>query len=94
MNRAILYGEIVSPANFDHTGNGTPVFNFKVQCTERHNDRTFVETHNVTAWGGLASMLFEAWRSDTIAKGKRVLVEGRISTKDGGLEIHAKRVEW
>jgi single-strand DNA-binding protein len=82
INRATLVGNAGKDAEIRYTGTGKAVATFSVATTENWTDKASgqkqerTEWHNVKAWNWLAE-----YCGENVKKGKRVLVEGRITTR-------------
>lgn len=83
LNKATIIGNLTRDPNLRYTGNGTAVCSFGV-ATNRSwtpsdgGERVEqVEYHNIVAWSKLAEIC-----DQLLGKGDKVLVEGRIQTRD------------
>lgn len=81
MNKAIILGNLGADPELRYTQNGKAVANFRVATNEswtdkdgKKQDRT--EWHRVVVWEKLAELCGEY-----LAKGRQVLVEGKIQTR-------------
>src|SRR5580698_4276160 len=81
INRATLVGNAGKDAEIRYTGSGAPVATFTMATTESWTDKAGqkqerTEWHNIKAWNWLAE-----YCNENVKKGKRVLVEGRITNR-------------
>ena len=81
MNKVILTGNLGADPEVRYTQNGTPVATFSLATTERWKDKDgnkqeSTEWHRIVAWRRLAEIAGEY-----LAKGSKVLVEGRMVTR-------------
>lgn len=103
LNRVFLIGRLTKDPEVRQTSNGTPVANFTIAINRRFRspsgdikeETTFV---GIVAWQKLAELCRQY-----LAKGRAVLVEGKIQnrsweTEDGQkrstLEVRADRIEF
>ncbi len=103
LNRVFLIGRLTKDPEVRQTSNGTPVTNFTIAINRKYKsvsgelkeDTTFV---GIVAWQKLAELC-----KQFLAKGRAVLVEGKMQnrsweTEDGQkrstLEIRADRIEF
>ena len=103
LNRVFLIGRLTKDPEVRQTSNGTPVTNFSIAINRKYKsasgelkeDTTFV---GIVAWQKLAELC-----QQFLAKGRAVLVEGKMQnrsweTEDGQkrstLEIRADRIEF
>lgn len=103
LNRVFLIGRLTKDPEVRQTSNGTPVTNFTIAINRKYKstagelkeDTTYV---GVVAWQKLAELC-----KQFLAKGRAVLVEGKMQnrsweTEDGQkrstLEIRADRIEF
>lgn len=103
LNRVFLIGRLTKDPEVRQTSNGTPVTNFSIAINRKYKsasgelkeDTTFV---GIVAWQKLAELC-----KQFLAKGRAVLVEGKMQnrsweTEDGQkrstLEIRADRIEF
>ena len=83
MNKAILMGNLGADPEVRYTAGGGAVANFRIATTEVWNDRQSgerqerTEWHRIVVWGKQAEHCGEYLR-----KGRSVLVEGRIQTRE------------
>jgi single-strand DNA-binding protein len=81
LNRAQLIGNLTRDPELRYTPNGTAVCSFglatnrswKTDSGEKHDEAEF---HNIVAWNKLAELC-----SQFLVKGRKVYVEGRLSTR-------------
>ena len=103
LNRVFLIGRLTKDPEVRQTSNGTPVANFTIAMNRKYKsgtgelkeDTTYV---GIVAWQKLAELC-----EKFLAKGRAVLVEGKIQnrsweTEDGQkrstLEVRADRIEF
>lgn len=103
LNRVFLVGRLTKDPEIRQTTNGTPVTNFTIAVNRRYknaggewkDETTFV---GIVAWQKLAELC-----KQYLAKGRAVLVEGKLQThswetEDGQkrtlLEVRADRIEF
>ena len=103
VNRVILAGNLGSDPELRHTESGTAVASMRIATNEHWTDKggekkERTEWHRVVVWGKQAEICKEH-----LAKGRPVLVEGRLRTRDYTdkenvkryiTEIHADRVQF
>lgn len=82
MNLVILEGRLGVDPEVRFTQSGQPVANFSLATTNRFTNKAGekqekTEWHRITVWGRLAETC-----GQYLAKGRRVLVTGRIETSD------------
>jgi single-strand DNA-binding protein len=81
LNRVCLLGNLGADPELRYTGNGQPVLNMRMACSESWFDKTAnarkerTEWINVTIWGKRGEAL-----AKILKKGSRALVEGRLQT--------------
>lgn len=81
LNRAQLIGNLTRDPELRYTPNGTAVCSFGLATnrswkTETGEKREEADFHNIVAWNKLAEIC-----SQFLAKGRKVYVEGRLSTR-------------
>lgn len=81
LNRAQLIGNLTRDPELRYTPNGTAVCSFGLATnrtwkTEAGEKREEADFHNIVAWNKLAEIC-----SQFLVKGRKVYVEGRISTR-------------
>lgn len=82
-NQAIILGNITKDPEMRYTPNGQAVINFSVATNRRWTNKETqqpqeeVEFHNIVAWGKLAEIC-----SQILYKGRKVLVAGRLRTRN------------
>jgi single-strand DNA-binding protein len=103
LNRVFLVGRLTKDPEIRQTTNGTPVTNFTIAVNRRYknaagewkDETTFV---GIVAWQKLAELC-----KQYLAKGRAVLVEGKLQThswetEDGQkrtlIEVRADRIEF
>ena len=77
INRMILQGRLVNSPEMRRTQNCTAVCSFRVAWSETVKDRETKLFLNCVAWQGTAEMICKYFR-----KGKELVVEGRLSTRE------------
>ncbi len=80
-NKAIILGNLTRDPESRTLPSGQPVVNFSIATNRTFNDQSgnkkqTVEFHNIVVFGKLADIC-----SRYLAKGKMVLIEGRIQTR-------------
>ncbi len=81
LNRAQLIGNLTRDPELRYTPNGKAVCSFGIATnrywtTESGEKKEEADFHNIVAWGKLAELC-----SQFLAKGRKVFVEGRLSTR-------------
>ncbi len=81
INRATLVGNAGKDAEIRYTGSGVAFASFTMATTDSWTDKAGqkqerTEWHNIKAWNWLAE-----YCGENVKKGKRVLVEGRITNR-------------
>jgi single-strand DNA-binding protein len=81
LNKVQLIGNLTANAEIRETPNGQKVASFSIATNRTWKDASGmkqeqVEFHNISAWGGLATII-EQYTS----KGKKVYIEGRLQTR-------------
>lgn len=81
-NQAIIMGNLTRDPELRTTPNGQSVATFAVATNRSWNDpsgerKDSVEYHDVVAWGKLGELV-----SNYLAKGRKVLVVGRLQTRN------------
>ncbi|MBU4098661.1 single-stranded DNA-binding protein, partial [Patescibacteria group bacterium] len=81
LNRAQLIGRLTRDPELRYTPNGAAVCGFGIATnrtwtTDTGEKREEVEFHNIVAWRKLAEIC-----SQYLSKGKRVYIEGRLTTR-------------
>ena len=77
VNRTILQGRLVNSPEMRRTNNGTAVCSFRVAWSETIKDRETKLFLNCVAWQGTAELICKYWY-----KGKEILLEGKLSTRE------------
>ena len=82
INKVILIGNLGADPEVRYTPGGTAVANFRIATNEVWNDKTGqrqerTEWHRIVAWGKTAENCGEF-----LAKGRSVLVEGKLQTRE------------
>lgn len=94
VNKVILLGNLGQDPEIRYTQAGTPVANLNIATNERirKRDGSVVETttwHRVVLFGRMAEIAKE-----NLAKGKKVYIEGRISTREYLDKENIKRLNF
>ena len=81
LNKVMLIGNLGRDAEMRHTPSGTAVSTLNLATTERWKDKDGekqekTEWHRIIVWGKTAEAL-----SQYLVKGKQILVEGRLQTR-------------
>lgn len=77
INRTILQGRLCADPEMRRIQNGTAVCSFRVAWSETVKDRETKLFLNCVAWQGTAEMICKYWY-----KGKEILLEGKLSTRE------------
>ena len=77
INRTILQGRLCADPEMRRTNNGTAVCSFRVAWSETIKDRETKLFLNCVAWQGTAELICKYWY-----KGKEILLEGKLSTRE------------
>lgn len=77
VNRTILQGRLCADPEMRRTNNGTEVCGFRVAWSETIKDRETKLFLNCVAWQGTAELICKYWY-----KGKEILLEGNLSTRE------------
>ena len=77
VNRMILQGRLCADPEQRYTNNGTAVCSFRVAWSETVKDRETKLFLNCVAWQGTAELICKYWQ-----KGKEILLEGKLSTRE------------
>lgn len=77
INRTILQGRLVNSPEMRRTNNGTAVCSFRVAWSETIKDRETKLFLNCVAWQSTAELICKYWY-----KGKEILLEGKLSTRE------------
>ena len=77
VNRMILQGRLCSDPERRATQNGTTVCSFRVAWSEKVKDRETKLFLPCVAWQGTAELICKYWY-----KGKEILLEGKLSTRE------------
>ncbi len=94
VNKVILLGNLGQDPEIRYTQAGTPVANLNIATNERirKRDGSIVETttwHRVVLFGRMAEIAKE-----NLLKGKKVYIEGRISTREYTDKENIKRLNF
>ena len=81
LNKALIIGNLTRDPEIKTIPNGQTVCNFAVATNRRYKDKdgNTVDTpeyHEVVIWGKPAE-----WASQSLSKGKKVYIEGRLQTR-------------
>ena len=77
VNRMILQGRLCSDPERRATQNGTTVCSFRLAWSEKVKDRETKLFLPCVAWQGTAELICKYWY-----KGKEILLEGKLSTRE------------
>ena len=91
MNKVILIGNLGADPELKYAQSGTAVCNFSLATTEKYTDKSGekqeeTEWHRIVAWGRLAEICGEY-----LSKGKKVVIEGKIRTREWADKDEKKR---
>jgi len=94
VNKVILLGNLGQDPEIRYTQAGTPVANLNIATNERirKRDGSVIETttwHRVVLFGRMAEIAKE-----NLSKGKKVYIEGRISTREYTDKENIKRLNF
>ena len=100
LNQILLIGNAGRDAELRYTQNGAAVANFSMAVNRRYQVRN--ETREDTEWFNVAAWERQAeWVSESVKRGTRVFVDGRLATREYtsgngemrvSLEVNARRV--
>lgn len=76
INKVILMGRLTRDPEMRHTNSGTPVTSFSIAIDNGYGDNKRTDFVNCIAWNKTAEFV-----SKHFAKGKMIIVIGRISTR-------------
>lgn len=76
INKAIIMGRLTRDPELRHTGSGTPVCSFTVAVDNGYGENRQADFINCVAWNKTAEFV-----SKYFAKGKMIIVIGRIATR-------------
>lgn len=103
LNRTFLIGRLTKDPEIRATTNGTPVANFTIAINRRYRSQTGEIKEETTYVGIVAWQKLAELCRQYLAKGRAVLVEGKLQnrnweTEDGQkrstLEVRADRIEF
>lgn len=77
LNHMTLQGRLCDEPEMRTTQSGTPVCSFRVAWSEKYKERETKLFLSCTAWGSTGEMI-----SKYFSKGKEIVVEGKLSTRD------------
>lgn len=98
VNHMTLQGRLCADPEMRTTQSGTSVCSFRVAWSEKYKDRETKLFLECTAWGSTGEMI-----SKYFSKGKEIVVEGKLSTRDWedkqgnkrqSVELTAERVHF
>ena len=87
VNRMILQGRLCSDPELRRTNSGTAVCSFRVAWSEKIKDRETKLFLPCVAWQGTAEMICKHF-----AKGKEIIVEGKLSSREYEDKTGNKRI--
>ncbi len=100
LNQILLIGNAGRDAELRYTQNGTPVANFSMAVSRRYQVRD--ETREDTEWFNVSAWERQAeWAAESIRRGTKVFVDGRLSTREYtsgngearvSLDVNARRI--
>ena len=76
INKAILMGRLTRDPELRHTGSGTPVCSFSIAINNGSGENQTTDYINCVAWNKTAEFV-----NKYFAKGRMIVVVGRISTR-------------
>lgn len=76
INKAILMGRLTRDPELRHTGSGTPVCSFSIAIDNGYGENRQTDFINCVAWNKTAEFV-----NKYFAKGRMIIVDGRISTR-------------
>ncbi len=76
LNRMAMQGRLVRDPELRHTSNDVPVCSFTVAWSEKYKETETKCFLSCTAWRGLGEMV-----SKYFSKGKEIIVEGKLTTR-------------
>lgn len=77
LNHTVLQGRLTRDPELRNTQSGTPVCSFTVAWSEKFKETETKLFLNCTAWRGTGDMV-----SKYFSKGKEIIVEGKLSTRE------------
>lgn len=82
LNKVLLIGNIGRDPEVRYTKDGVPVATFTLATNEYYRDKngekaTRTEWHRIVVWKNLAE-----WSAQYLNKGKQILVEGKLRTRE------------
>lgn len=77
LNHMTLQGRLCADPELRNTQSGTPVCSFRVAWSEKYKETETKLFLNCTAWRGTGEMV-----SKYFSKGKEIVVEGKLSTRE------------
>lgn len=77
INHAEVQGRCVADPELRHTGNGMAVCSFRVAWSKKYKERETKLFLSCTAWGKTGEMI-----ANNFTKGKEIIVEGELSTRE------------
>ena len=91
LNKVVLIGNLTRDPELRTTPSGQPVASFGIATNRVYTDKggqkqKQTEFHNIVAWGRLAEIA-----NQYLTKGKSVLIEGRLNTRNWDAQDGTKR---
>lgn len=77
LNHMVLQGRLCADPEMRTTQSGTSVCSFRVAWSEKYKERETKLFLECTAWGSTGELI-----SKYFSKGKEIVVEGKLSTRD------------
>ena len=77
VNHTILQGRLVAQPELRHTQSGVAVASFRVAWSRKYKEMETKLFLNCVAWQGTAELICKYFR-----KGKEILLEGKLSTRE------------
>lgn len=77
LNHTIVQGRLVADPELRTTQSGTSVCSFRLAWSEKYKETETKLFLSCTAWRGVGEMI-----SNHFTKGKEIVVEGKLSTRD------------
>ena len=76
VNKIILIGNLGKQPELKQTKSGKPVASFSLATSEKYNNETKTEWHNIVAWNKTAELC-----GQYLKKGSKVYIEGKLQTR-------------
>lgn len=86
LNKTTIQGRLVADPEIRNTQGGTSVCSFRVAWSETYKERERTLFISCSAWGGLGEMIGKHF-----TKGKEIIVEGALETREYEAKDGAKR---